>query len=66
MSILWRNITETKYYVVHNGMITWNSLPGVFKVNVSFSMFKNKARNSYLKEYLEILMLSATILTFYF
>ena len=40
MSILRVNRSKTKH-CVHNGMITWNSLPDVFKVNVSFSMFKS-------------------------
>ena len=42
MSILRVNRSETKYCVLHNGMITWNSLPNVIKVNLSFSMFKSK------------------------
>ena len=40
MSILCVNRAKTKHCVLHNGMITWNSLPDIFKVNVSFSMFK--------------------------
>ena len=35
----------------HNSMITWNYLPDIFKVNVSFSMFKSKVRNFYLEKY---------------
>ena len=34
---------------------TWNSVPDVFKVNVSFSMFKSKVRNFYLEKYQKIL-----------
>ena len=44
MSILRVNRSKTKYCVFHNGMITWNSLPDVFKVNISFSVFKSKVR----------------------
>ena len=42
MSILRMNRSKTKYtvHVLHNGMITWNSLPDVFKVNLFFSMFR--------------------------
>ena len=36
MSILRVNRSKTKHCVLHNGMITWNSLPDMFKVNVSF------------------------------
>ena len=39
-SIIRVNRSETKYCVLHNG-ITWNYLPDVFKVNLSFSAFKN-------------------------
>ena len=42
MSILRVNRSKRKHCVLHNGMITWNSLPDIFKVNVSFSMFKSK------------------------
>ena len=42
------NRSNTKYCVLHNGMITWIYLPDVLKTNVSFSMFKNKVRNFYL------------------
>ena len=45
MSILRVNRSKTKHCVLHNGMITWNSVPDTFKVNVSFSMFKSKVRN---------------------
>ena len=48
MSILRVNRSETKHCVLHNGMITLNSLPDIFKVNVSFSVFKSKVRNFYL------------------
>ena len=48
MSILRLNGSKTKHCVLHNGMIAWNSLPDIFKVNVSFSMFKSKVRNFYL------------------
>ena len=37
---------------VHNGyMITRNSLPHIFKVKVSFSLFKSKVRNFHLGKY---------------
>ena len=42
MSILRVNRSKRKHCVLHNGMITWNSLPDIFKVDVSFSMFKSK------------------------
>ena len=42
MSILRLNRSKTKHCVRHNGMITWNSLPDIFKVNLSFSMFNSK------------------------
>ena len=42
MSVLRVNKSKTKHCVLQNGMITWNSLPDIFKVNVSFSMFKSK------------------------
>ena len=32
MSILRVNRSKTKYCVLHNGMVTWNSLPDIFKV----------------------------------
>ena len=48
MSILRVNRSKTKHCVLHNGMITWNSVPDIVKVNVSFSMFKSKVRNFYL------------------
>ena len=51
MSILRVNRSKTKHCVLHNGMITWNSSPDIFKVNVSFSMFKSKVRNFYLEKY---------------
>ena len=50
-SILSVNRSKTKYCVLHNGMITWIFLPDIFKVNVSFSMFKSKVRNFYLEKY---------------
>ena len=34
MSILRANRSKTKYCVLHNGMIAWNSLPDVFKVYI--------------------------------
>ena len=49
MSILRVNISKTKYCILYNGMLTDKSLPGVLKVNVSFSAFKNKVRNLYKK-----------------
>ena len=51
MSILPVNRSKTKHCVFHNGMITWNSLPDIFKVNVSFSMFKSKVQDFYLEKY---------------
>ena len=66
MSILLVNISKTKYCVHHNGVITWNSLPYIFKVNVPFSMFKRKARNFLLEKYQKILMLGATISLHFF
>ena len=60
MSILRVNRSKTKYCVLHNGMITWNSLPDIFKVNVFFSMFKSKVRNFYPEKHHKILMLGAT------
>ena len=51
MSNLRLNRTKTKHCVLHDGMITWNSLPDVFKVNVSFLMFRSKVRNFYLEKY---------------
>ena len=47
MSILSVNKSKTKHCVLHNRMRTWNSLPDIFKINVSFSVFKNKVRNVY-------------------
>ena len=66
MSILRVNRSKTKHCVLHNGMITLNSLPDIFKVNVSFSMFKSKVRNIYLEKYQKILMLGATMIVFFF
>ena len=40
------NRSKTKYCVLHNGMITWNSLPDEFKVNLSFQC--SRARNGIL------------------
>ena len=51
MSILCVNRSKTKHCVLHNGMITWNYLPDIFKVNVSFSMFKSKVRNFHVEKY---------------
>ena len=65
MNILRMNRSKTKHCVLHNGMITWNSLPDIFKINVSFSMFKRKVRNIYLEKYQKILMLSATMIAFF-
>ena len=59
MSILRVNRSKTKHCVFHNGMLTRNSLPDIFKVNISFSMLKSKVRNFYLEKYLKILMLGA-------
>ena len=65
MSVLRVNRSKTKHCVRHNSMITWNSLPAIFKVNVSFSMFESKVRNLYLEKYTQILMLGATMITFF-
>ena len=54
MCILRVNRSKTKHCVLHYGRISWNSLPDIFKVNVSFSMFKSKVRNFYLEKILEI------------
>ena len=35
MNILSVNRSKTKHCVLHNGMITWISLPDIFKVNIS-------------------------------
>ena len=42
---------KQKNCVNHNGIITWNFSPDIFKVKVSFSMFKSKVRNFYLEKY---------------
>ena len=47
----WFNRSNSKHCVLHNSMITWNSLPDVFKVNSSFSMCKSKVRNFDLEKY---------------
>ena len=65
MSILRVNRSKTKHCVLHNGMITWNSLTHIFKVNVSSSMFKINVRNLYLAKYQKILMLGATMIAFF-
>ena len=65
MSILRVNRSKTKYCVFHSGMITWNSLPDIFKVNVSFSIFKSKVRNFYLEKYFKILILGASMIAFF-
>ena len=46
------NRSKPKYCVLHNGK-TWNSVPDVSNVNVSFSMFKSKVRNLYLEKIFE-------------
>ena len=54
MSILRVNRSKTKNCVLHNGMITWNCLPEIFKVNLSFSfqiIFILFKRNFYLEKY---------------
>ena len=66
MSILRVNRSKTKHCVLHNGMITWNYSPDVFKVNESFSMFKSNLRNFYLEKLQKILMLGATMIAFFF
>ena len=50
MGILCMNRSKTKHCVLHNCVITWNSLPDVFKVSVSFSVSKSKVRNLYLEK----------------
>ena len=45
MSIFRVHRSKIKYCILHNCMITWNSLPDIFKVNISFSMFKSKVRH---------------------
>ena len=47
MSILRVNGSKTRHCVLHNGMITRNSLPDIFKINVYFSMFKSKNTRKY-------------------
>ena len=51
MRILRVNSSKIKHRVLHNGMITWNTLPDVFKVSVSFSTFKSNVRNFHLEKY---------------
>ena len=46
-------------------MIMWNSLPDIFKVNVSFLMFKSNVQNFYLEKYQKILMLGAAMIAFF-
>ena len=65
MSILRLNRSKGKHFVLHNSMIKQNSLPDIFKVNVSFSMFKSKVRKFYLEKYQKNLMLGATMITFF-
>ena len=65
MSSLRVNRSKTKHCVLHNGMMTWNSLLDVLKVNVYLLMFKSKVQNFYLEEYYEILMLSTTMIIFF-
>ena len=50
MSILRVNRSKTKYCVLHKGMVTWNYLPDVIKVNVSFSMYEIFIQK-YIKKY---------------
>ena len=64
-TILSANRSKTKYCVLHNGMITWNFLPDVFKVNSSFSTFKCKVQNFYQENFQELFVLSATKITFF-
>ena len=35
MNVLYVNRSNTKYCIRHDGMITWNSLPDVYKVNLT-------------------------------
>ena len=42
LSILRVNRSKTKHCVLHNGMITWNSLPVIFKVTCPFQ--RSRAR----------------------
>ena len=51
MSILSMYRFKTKKCVLHNGIMTWNSLPEIFKVNVFFSILKSKVRDFYLEKY---------------
>ena len=46
-------------------MITYNYLPDVFNVIVSFSILKSKVRNLYPEKYLQILMLIDTWIFFF-
>ena len=64
MSILRVNRYKTKHCVLHNGMITWNSLPDIFKVNVSLSMFKRFLSGTRFLSG-KILMLGATMIDFF-
>ena len=66
MSILRVNRSKTKHCVLHNGMLTFNSLPDIVKVNASFSMFKSKVQNLYLEKYYKILLLGAAMTAFFF
>ena len=66
MSIL--RVNRSKQNIVSftiHGMITWNSFHDIFKVNVSFTIFKRKVRNFYLDKYQKILMMSATTIAFF-
>ena len=65
MSILHVNRSKPKHCVLHDGMITWNSLPDIFNVNVPFLMFKSKVRNFYQEKYFKILMLGANMIAFF-
>ena len=51
VSILRVNRSKTKHCVLHNGVMSWNFLPDIFKVNLSFSKFKSKVRNFDLEIY---------------
>ena len=62
MSILRVNRSKTKHCALHNGMITWNSVPDIVKVNVSFSMLQEQG-TKFLSG--KILMLGATMIAFF-
>ena len=67
MTILRVNRSKTKHCVLHNVMITWNSLPDVFKVNASFSMLKSMQGTKFAsRKILENIDAGATMIAFFF